>query len=78
MAILEWAVIRQPAKDKVAAKRLEANKGGREEEEKHFGISTGLAPGRLRGNKESEKTQRLLVWSKSRSLEFPDTGQLWL
>jgi hypothetical protein len=70
--------MRQPAKNKVAAKRPEANEGGREEEEKHFGISTGFAPGRLRGNKESEKTPLLPVWSKSRSLEFPGTGQRWL
>jgi hypothetical protein len=41
-----------PAKDKEIAKRPEANKGGREEEEKRFGQTTELtALGRLRNRK---------------------------
>jgi len=67
---------RQPAKNKVVAKRPEAKEGGREEEEKRFRISTApLGHGRLRNKKESRKTPLVLGWRPARVPEFPNGAE---
>ena len=72
------ADIDQPAEYKVVAKRPRAKEGGREEEEKRLGISTGPGPGRLRNKKESEKTPLVPVLRAGAQMEFPALAPLGL